>query len=152
MAVLFFMAKKRQWTLKETIRRSTRKVTSGVKAVMTPLTPKKMTFSPIEKRQRADDSLKRANDQISRSKSDAAKNEKRQQIRDQSSSSSNRDLEKGLPASAVKVESKVNNDSTHQPGVKKDRKKPQLPNVTIPSSAFEMDSPKTPMWKKVFGR
>jgi len=35
-------------------------------------------------------------------------------------------------------------------GKGKDKLRP--PKVEIPPSAFEMDSPKTPMWKKVFGR
>ncbi|KAJ9614180.1 hypothetical protein H2200_002316 [Cladophialophora chaetospira] len=151
MAVLFFLAKKRQWTMKETIRRSARKVTNVAKAVVTPLTPKKMTFSPVEKRQRNEQSLKRANDELIRSKSDASKTEKVkiQTSRSQSASSSDRDLEKGLPESAVKVEPKSEGE---EPIAKKDKKRPRPPSVSIPSSAFEMDSPKTPVWKKVFGR
>lgn len=34
----------------------------------------------------------------------------------------------------------------------KPKTKPKLPQVKVPSSSFEIDSPKTPVWKKVFGR
>ncbi len=150
MSVLFFMAKKRQWTMKETLRRSARKVSSVAKAVVTPLTPKKMTFSPVERRQRNEQSLKRANDELSRAKANATKNGKAkdQVSRSQSASSSDRDLEKGLPESAVTVEAR----NEMEPRVEKKEKRSPPPNVRIPSSAFEMDSPKTPVWKKVFGR
>ena len=137
--------------MKETIRRSARKVTNVAKAVVTPLTPKKMTFSPVERRQRNEQSLKRANDELLRSSPDAAKtkNGKLQTSRRPSASSSDRDLEKGLPDSAVKVEAKSEGEKQI---TKKDKKRPRPPSVSIPSSAFEMDSPKTPVWKKVFGR
>ncbi|KIW63253.1 hypothetical protein PV04_10115 [Phialophora macrospora] len=153
MTTLFFLAKKRQWTMKETIRRSARKVSSAVKAVTTPITPKRMTFSPVEKRQRNEAALKKANDEILRSKSAAGAKEKQKERTsrsDSSSSSSDRDVEKGLPDSAVKVESRDETGGTST--TKKDKKRPRPPSVSIPSSAFEMDSPKTPMWKKVFGR
>ncbi|KIX04012.1 uncharacterized protein Z518_07565 [Rhinocladiella mackenziei CBS 650.93] len=144
MTVLFYLAKKRQWKIKEGIRRSARRVTSAVKAVTTPLTPKKMTFSPVEKRKLAAESadlLKRANDQL---KADAQK-----QPTGSGRSSNDRDLEKGLPETAVKVEIK----SEPEKSPKRDSKNKQRPpKVNIPSSAFEIDSPKTPMWKKVFGR
>ena len=150
MSVLFFTAKRRQWTMKETIRRSARKVTNVARAVVTPLTPKKMTFSLEERKQRNEQSLKRANDELLRTKVQATKSEKGkdQASRRQSASSSDRDLEKGLPESAVTVEAK---SAEEQLGEKKEKRRPP-PNVRIPSSAFEMDSPKTPVWKKVFGR
>ncbi|OCT54173.1 hypothetical protein CLCR_00321 [Cladophialophora carrionii] len=155
MTTLFFLAKKRQWTMKETIRRSARKVSSAVKAVTTPMTPKKMTFSSIEKRQRNEVALKKANDELSRSLSATGTKEKKQKERaargDSSSSSSDRDVEKGLPDSAVKIESK-RDEIDGERITKKDKRRPRPPSVSIPSSAFEMDSPKTPMWKKVFGR
>ena len=155
MAVLFFMAKRRQWTMKETLRRSARKVSSAVRAVTTPLTPKKMTFSPINAKQRNEALLKKANDEITRSRADARKSEKQrpQGSRSQPSSGSDRDLEKGIPASAIKAEAKSEMGSTaEEKPAEKDRKRPRPPSLSIPSSAFEMDSPKTPMWKKVFGR
>jgi hypothetical protein len=151
MAVLFFTAKKRQWTMKETLRRSAKKVGTAVKAVTTPLTPKKMTFSPIETRQRNEAALKKANDELSRPLT--SEKAKRQASRSLSSSGSRRDLEKGLPEPTVKVVVKDEKDSTTgERPEKKDKKRPRPPSVSIPSSAFEMDSPKTPMWKKVFGR
>ena len=120
---------------------------------MTPLTPKKMTFSSFETRQRADDFPNRAAGRLVKSRPDAMKTETELQSREHSSSSSNRDLEKGLPVSAIRVEPKSENDSNTQHGTaNKGRKRPAPPCVSIPSSAFEMDSPKTPMWKKVFGR
>jgi hypothetical protein len=153
MTTLFFLAKKRQWTMKETIRRSARKVSSAVKAVTTPITPKRMTFSPVERRQRNEVALKKANDELSWTKSAAGVKEKQKERAgrsDSPSSSSDRDVEKGLPESAVKVESK--DEAGGERTTKKDKKRPRPPSVSIPSSAFEMDSPKTPMWKKVFGR
>ncbi|EXJ54121.1 hypothetical protein A1O7_09458 [Cladophialophora yegresii CBS 114405] len=151
MTTLFFLAKKRQWTMKETIRRSARKVGSAVKAVTTPITPKKMTFSPVEKRQRNEVALKKANDELARSGA-KEKQRERAQRSDSASSSSDRDVEKGLPDSAVKIEAKAGTDDSGERTGKKDKRRPRPPSVSIPSSAFEMDSPKTPMWKKVFGR
>jgi hypothetical protein len=49
MAILFWGAKRRQWAVAETIRRSVKRVGTGLKN-LTPRTPHKMTFSPIEKR------------------------------------------------------------------------------------------------------
>ena len=153
MTVLFFLAKKRQWKIKEGLRRSARKVTSAVKAVTSPLTPKKMTFSPIERKQRNEDTLKRANSQISRSKPDGGRKAEQEGKSRTPSSGNERDLEKGLRDVTIKVETKTDSDSTQgQQPARKDRKRPRPPSVTIPSSAFEMDSPKTPVWKKMFGR
>ncbi|KIW94824.1 uncharacterized protein Z519_04802 [Cladophialophora bantiana CBS 173.52] len=152
MTILFYLAKKRQWKIKESIRRSARRFTSAVKAVTTPITPKKMTFSPVEKRRLAEDTLKKANDQLSRSKSDATNEKKPGSGSRSSSTGSSRDLEKGLTDSAVKVETRRENDAAGGTAAKKDKERPRLPSVTIPSSAFEMDSPKTPLWKRVFGR
>lgn len=176
MAVLFFLAKKRQWKVREGIRRSARKVTNAVKAVATPLTPKKMTFSPIEKRLHDDQTekkLKMANRELQ----------------------SQRDLEKGLGiVGSVKAEGSTAKDHTGvpraglsssssrgsstttvttlsstvdlsgrdgradhgttgtTPSKSKSKSKPKPPNVRIPSPSLQADSPKTPMWKKVFGR
>ncbi|OAL24051.1 hypothetical protein AYO22_05932 [Fonsecaea multimorphosa] len=152
MAVLFYLAKKRQWKIKESIRRSARKVTSAVKAVTTPLTPKKMTFSPVEKRRRMEDTLRKAKEQLPPSNSSVANEKEAGSGSRSSSTGSSRDLEKGLPDCAVSVEPKGDYDSVMVKAEKKDRKRPRPPSVTIPSSAFEMDSPKTPLWKKMFGR
>ncbi|KAH0829457.1 hypothetical protein FOPE_10686 [Fonsecaea pedrosoi] len=152
MTVLFFLAKKRQWKIKESIRRSARKVTSAVKAVATPITPKKMTFSPVEKRRRMEDTLKNANNQLLQSKPNMTNGKDATGGSRSSSTGSGLDLEKGLSDGAVRVEPTGDNGSVKAKSKKKDRKRPRPPSVTIPSSAFEMDSPKTPMWKRVFGR
>ncbi|OAP55967.1 hypothetical protein AYL99_10119 [Fonsecaea erecta] len=152
MTILFYLAKKRQWKIKESLRRSARKVGNVVKAVTTPITPKKMTFSPIEKRRRTEHALKRANDQLPPSKSTVTSEKEAESGSRSPSTGSSRDLEKGLRGGAVDVESKWGNDSVQVKAGKKDKKRPRPPSVTIPSSAFEMDSPNTPMWKRVFGR
>ncbi|KAK4945718.1 hypothetical protein LTR10_015066 [Elasticomyces elasticus] len=140
-AVLFFLAKKKQWKIAEGLRRSARRVTSAVKAVATPLTPKKMTFtfSPVEKRRVAGDEDGPFNGLDGRTGAKMRIN--------------TADLEKGdsVPVSVTPVV--AGEDRTGGDGVresKKEKKRP--PKVEIPNSVFEMDSPKTPMWKRVFGR
>jgi hypothetical protein len=66
-----------------------------------------------------------------------------------------RDLEKGVPeyhqhaaASTGNKDDPTNPTATGAPV----KIRPKLPSVRIPNSAFEIDSPKTPVWKKVFGR
>ncbi|KIW26077.1 uncharacterized protein PV07_09205 [Cladophialophora immunda] len=152
MTVLFYLAKKRQWKIKDSIRRSARKVTSAVKAVATPLTPKKMTFPAVENKRQKGDTLKKANDQLLQSTSNVTVEKEGASGSRSSSRRSGRDLEKGLPDGAVKVESTEDNDSIEAKSGKKDGKRQRPSSVSIPSSAFEMDSPKTPMWKRVFGR
>lgn len=148
MTVLFFMAKKRQWKIKESLRRSARKVTSAVKAVTSPITPKRMTFAPIGNRKhtaRSADLSKRVNEQ--------GKSNQKEGKSSGSRSSSENDLEKGLPESTVKVKEKVTSEAEGEgERAPKGKRKPKPPQVNIPPSSFEMDSPKTPMWKKVFGR
>ncbi len=155
-AILFFLAKKRQWKIKEGLRRSASKVKSAVKAVTTPITPKRMTFSPIEKRNRGhgQEMTKHPAPEGLGIKADVSGRE------------SDRDLEKGVPSSGVAVVSGGgggggggDRDSKTKEGPKprskndgKGKDKLRPPKVEIPPSAFEMDSPKTPMWKKVFGR
>ena len=149
-AILFFLAKKRQWKIKEGLRRSASKVKSAVKAVTTPITPKRMTFSPVEKRNRGrvQEMTKNAAPEGLGIKADVSGRERA------------RDLEKGAPSSAVAAVSRGDDhDSKAKEGPKprsksdsKGQGKPRPPKVEIPPSAFEMDSPKTPMWKKVFGR
>ncbi|ETN39411.1 uncharacterized protein HMPREF1541_05634 [Cyphellophora europaea CBS 101466] len=141
-AILFWGAKKRQWAVAETMRRSVRRVTSGLKA-MTPRTPHKMTFSPIEKRRAGSfgDGL--------------IQNQQRTPV----PRSSNRDgveQEKSRPSVAAGLRSGSNDSvpimqQAQVPG-KKQRQQPPPPRVQVPQSKFEMDSPKTPMWNKVFGR
>lgn len=142
-AVLFFLAKKRQWKIKEGLRRSARRVTSAVKAVATPLTPKKMTFSPIEKKMHDAETASKLKKANSQHRAEGMKKQPNRQTRD---------VEKGLPDVAVKVE-RTSDESSKTPLPRRESKsRPRPPNVKIPSSAFEMDSPKTPVWKKVFGR
>ncbi|KEF63838.1 uncharacterized protein A1O9_01816 [Exophiala aquamarina CBS 119918] len=102
-----------------------------------------MTFSPLEKKMHdaeTNSKLKKANSQH------RAERMKKQPNRQ------TRDVEKGLPDVAVKVE-RTSDESSKTPLPRRESKsRPRPPNVKIPSSAFEMDSPKTPVWKKVFGR
>lgn len=70
----------------------------------------------------------------------------------------NRDLEKGSRGLAISIkegdESRSSEESKSPGSNKNGEKKPRVKpaNITVPSSEFEMDSPKTPMWQKVFGR
>ncbi|EXJ93008.1 hypothetical protein A1O3_01564 [Capronia epimyces CBS 606.96] len=141
LAVLYFLAKKKQWKIKEGLRRSVRRVGSAVKAVTSPMTPKMMSFPRATKNRYPDNSGDRSQ-----------KTDTRLEAGPRSySSRSNRvyDAEKGLPASAIRVETSETDSVKNQ---RKDGSRPRPPKVNIPSSSFEMDSPKTPMWKKVFGR
>lgn len=118
-------------------------MTSAVKAVTTPLTPKKMTFSPIEKRLHDEETtskLKKANAEHRRETGNSQP--PKRQVRD---------VEKGVPDVAVK-DGRSSDDVRNPLARRESKSRPRLPNVKIPSSAFEMDSPKTPVWKKVFGR
>jgi hypothetical protein len=145
-AVLFWGAKKRQWAVADTMRRSVRRVTTGLKA-MTPRTPHKMTFSPIEKRRAGssfgDGLIGSKNKNKSKSKSKRPGQETR--LGPESAAvSSKRDIEKG-PYAAVEA-------SETSTGQSRKQQRPLPPKVQVPASKFEMDSPKTPMWNKVFGR
>jgi hypothetical protein len=178
-----------------------KRVTSAVKAVTTPMTPKKMSFSPVERRKvgigMAGGSVSDEAGLLGKSKKNNKKNakidktnktemekEKEKSIRytqRQPSSKSglaldlglgpgpkasvkngrnnqrdqDRDLEKGIPehhqhaaASTGNKDDPTNPTATGAPV----KLRPKLPSVRIPNSAFEIDSPKTPVWKKVFGR
>jgi hypothetical protein len=151
MMILFWGAKKRQWKIKEGLRKSARKVSSAVKAVTTPLTPKKMTFSPIlEKKDRGDNKFIKAKRDIP--STTLQKGPGQGQTYTATVTGNSRDLEKGLPdgGSVLVVAGggdKSESSSLSGPAqAKKDRKRPRPPSVSIPSSAFEMESPKTPMW------
>jgi hypothetical protein len=154
MMILFWGAKKRQWKIKEGLRKSARKVSSAVKAVTTPLTPKKMTFSPIlEKKNRGVDKFIKAKRDMPSTRLQKAPGQG--QTYTATVTGNSRDLEKGLPdGGSVKVIAgggdKSESSSLSGPAqVKKDRKRPRPPSVSIPSSAFEMESPKTPMWVSI---
>ncbi|KAJ4507330.1 hypothetical protein HRR78_004103 [Exophiala dermatitidis] len=167
LGILYFLAKKRHWKVKEGLRRSARRVGSAVKSVTTPITPKRMHF-PSQRRGQGQGfaryplSGRPAGARHTRPGDD--------------------DLEKGTPAPIVRdlnVESehesgserevaepgkqnakkKVGNDDNANSGegAEKQKPKPKPPAVSIPSSSFELDTsgsgiPQTPMWKKVFGR
>lgn len=165
-AVLFYLAKKRQWKIKEGLRKSASKVKSAVKAVTTPITPKRMTFSPIENKGRG---------RVERTGSTRKGLGIRAVDKDR-----DRDLEKGASVAQVapaRLARGDSSDSRQDESVKEierkggktekhderensksdvvrnaGKEKPRPPKVNIPPSAFEIDSPKTPMWKKVFGR
>lgn len=145
-AVLFFLAKKRQWKISEGLRRSARRMTNAVKAVATPLTPKKMTFafSPVEKRR-----------VVGVDEENKLKRPRRGRAGERTTGAVT-DLEKdgSVPAAVTVVAGGEVDGLADGDGVedvaKKDKRRP--PRVDIPPSVFDMDSPKTPMWKKVFGR
>lgn len=147
MAILFWGAKKRQWAVAETMRRSVRRVTTGLKN-LTPRTPHKMTFSPIEKRRAGDigDELLKSKTGKSRARMGGRDMEKMGAaggagitvVTTQGRAGSDGSLEKPLPQTGSAV------------GGKKQR--PVPPRVQVPKSKFEMESPKTPMWNRVFGR
>lgn len=91
-----------------------------------------MTFSPIE----GSGSEKRfpKKDQTRKQPTEATSEKSR-------SLSQDRDLEKGYTQAST---------AQRKATIKKPR--PALPKVDVSKSAFDMDSPKTPMWVKVFGR
>ncbi|KIW14449.1 hypothetical protein PV08_07233 [Exophiala spinifera] len=173
-AVLFFLAKKRQWKIKEGLRKSASKVKNAVKAVTTPITPKRMTFSPIEKKKMPTARMERTTPCTRKGLGIRAVDQDRE-----------RDLEKGTSVAKVapvplgrgdssdtgesatvksgeRKRGDVGTDSDRKNGKTEDnvrtggkersRSRPRPPMVNIPPSAFEIESPKTPMWKKVFGR
>ncbi|KAL2421552.1 hypothetical protein ABEF95_005256 [Exophiala dermatitidis] len=169
LGILYFLAKKRHWKVKEGLRRSARRVGSAVKSVTTPITPKRMHF-PSQRRGQGQ-GQRPARYPLSGRPAGA----RHTRIGDD-------DLEKGIPAPTVRNlerESEHESGSEREVGVEagtrsakknkvdsaennggsvgsaeKQKPKPKPPAVSIPSSSFEldMDGPKTPMWKKVFGR
>jgi hypothetical protein len=130
-AVLFYVSKKRQWEVAARLRRSVKRVGTGLTKVMTPRTPHKMTFSPIEKSRNGSG----GHALLSRSPDRQGRDGRGQ-------------VEKELPA--VREERADGNGLEPESGTK--TKRPTPPPVQVPQSKFEMDSPKTPLWSKVFGR
>ncbi|KAJ9634753.1 uncharacterized protein PV06_07053 [Exophiala oligosperma] len=190
-AILFFLAKKRQWKIKEGLRKSATKVKSAVKAVTTPMTPKRMTFggkSPVENQRRrigggGGGHTERTTVAATNPKKGLGIRAAASAMDDGIHRDKDRDLEKGVatvvaatqvtttaPATRVVRDDGNGSGSDHegdtesqnsknkiitgtQQGERKSRKeKPRPPKVEIPTSSFEIDSPKTPIWKKVFGR
>lgn len=142
--VLFFLTKKRQWKIREGLRRSASRVKSAVK-VLTPRTPHKATFSPIEKRTRSS-----AAERFGRKSGYPNAGPRTDLNRSEESERfivKNRDLEKGIPGATSRSVG-GERDSQERDG----KPRPHPPPVAIPQSAFDMDSPVTPIWKKIFGR
>jgi hypothetical protein len=121
------------------MRSSIKRVGTGLQRVMTPRTPHKMTFSPVlEKRNRNGSAAVLLDDRDDPKKS-------------MGSERGRSDREKGLET--VNEEGRSGSQSSgegHKGG--KNGRRPAPPPVTVPQSKFEMDSPKTPLWSKVFGR
>lgn len=142
LAVLFYLAKKRQWQVRQTIRRTTTKVVRA----MTPRTPAKMSFSPLSPR------LDRQTTTLAEKDKDRPRN----------NGLNIRDVEKGFTSVQTRVERPSNEDSTSRKesrdrllnNVLKKNANLQLPLQTsdMPRSHFEVDSPKSPMWHKFLGR
>lgn len=146
MAILFWGAKKRQWAVAETMRRSVKRVTTGLKT-LTPRTPHKMTFSPIEKRKAGDigDDLLLYNNKSSSNKMPMRYTEK----------------STGANAAAVVVGTKQGSNESLDGGQGVQgqvagngrKQRPVPPRVQVPrNNNSQIESPKTPMWNRVFGR
>ena len=118
LAVLFYLAKKRQWKVRETIRRTTTRVVRA-------MTPRNATFGK--------DALK--SPKMNNTKQGRAF------IRKPG------DVEKGFQS----IDEQVADRTSEEQDLKKQKKKSPPANLQ-PSSHFEMDSPKSPMWTRVFGR
>lgn len=149
-AVLFWGAKKRQWAVAATMRRSVRRVTTGLKEAMTPRTPHKMTFSPIVEKRRPRRGGSFGDGLLAGSK-DHNNGQGQQgswQGEEGMAGPARGNLEKGQAAERVVRDESA--DGGQGQGRKKQRPSPA--RVQVPESKFEMDSPKTPMWNKVFGR
>jgi hypothetical protein len=134
MAILFWGAKKRQWAVAATMRRSMKRVTTGLKA-MTPRTPHKMTFSPIEKSRNRKDSFGGGAALLHK------KNPNPTQIEREKGSTPS---ESSSYVATVTANGAGNEVSSGGSGKKT---RPVPPRVQVPQSRFEMESPKTPMCK-----
>ena len=134
LAILFYLAKKRQWKVRQTIRRTTTKVVRA----MTPRTPAKMTFG----------SPKSPGPGATTFSDKGRKTQK------------TRDVEKGFQSidqqmrsseeSQVALKQKTQH-SRSESDTNKKLPKPK-PTIDVPSSHFEMDSPKSPFLNRLFGR
>lgn len=151
LSVLYFVAKKRQWEVRKSIRRTASRVSTAVKA-MTPRTPARMSFSPRSPR-------------FAAAQNDARPFKRKPTQMKQTKIAP--DLEKGFPSidqtlqqrsSEESHDSKIDNPARPL-HVKKDSmngrqkavQKPK-PILTVPPSEFDIDSPKSPMWQRIFGR
>jgi hypothetical protein len=165
-AVLFYLSKKRQWELASKVRGSIRRVGTGIAKAMTPRTPHKMTFSPIEKRRKGSEGIdlvkthksssspprgrdaekagptKTYNVTVSGGPSPPSSQHSRSQSQSRSASHS-----RGLS-----LNTDIEMQSSGRTGAKIKEKKPLPTAVQVPQSRFDHDSPKTPIWNKIFGR
>lgn len=131
--------------MKEKIRASTRRVASGVKRVMSPITPSRPTFSP--RLESGFPKSKKSTYREMRGPSPLRKGEKNGGIGfdvDMDSLNRNgrkeRDLEKGEGTRVLLSE-------------KQNGHKPNKPSITIPKTGKKVEEPpKTPMLSRFFGR
>lgn len=131
------------------MRRSARRVASAVKTVATPRTPHKMTFSPIEKKRPG--SLTRKNKKTAGEAVEVV-----QASRETASKTRPAVVTKNAGAekdAAVRSSTYVVSVVAAEGEAKtKPQKKAAPPNVAIPTSSFEFESPKTPVLARIFGR
>lgn len=125
LAVLFYLAKKRQWQIRKTIRRT---ATKAVRA-MTPRTPAKMNFGPLSPRA----------DKRSHTVTKSPNKEQR-----------DRDVEKGSASTETPVKVPSQETSTTPRG-SPERLLSSAPARTRPSQA-DTESLKSPLWHNFFGR
>lgn len=134
LAVLFYLAKKRQWKVRQTIRRTTTRVVRA----MTPRTPAKMNFGSSPR-------SPSANKQAFGEKNKKAKHgdvEKGFQSIDQQLLRSSEDSQK---------QKQQHGRNTSDADTNKKLPKPK-PTIAVPRSELEIDSPKSPFLNRVFGR
>lgn len=133
LAVLFYLAKKRQWQVRQTIRRTTTRVVRA----MTPRTPAKMNFGSSPK----------------------SPGPGKTTFNDRSKRPRHGDVEKGFQSidqqllrsseESTKEKHKHSRSTSDNKNLKLPKPKP---TIAVPSSEFEIDSPKSPFLNRVFGR
>lgn len=154
--ILYYKAQKRQWTVKEQLRHTGH----TVKVAFTPKTPKQMTFSPVE-RERAGSSGRnliggsrtpsppmKPEPISSRTRDETLGHHPQRRVGDAEKAAH------GPVTRELTPKPSHNRNPSSQSHIEKARKngKPLPPSLQVPQSKFEMDSPKTPIWHKVFGR
>lgn len=134
---------------------------------MTPRTPHKMTFSPIEKRRKGSEGI----DLVKTHKSSSSLPRGRDVEKTGPTKTYNVTISGGPPPPPSLQHSRsqsqsrsashnrglsLNTDIEMQDGgrtgAKIKEKKPLPSIVQVPQSRFDHDSPKTPIWNKIFGR
>lgn len=144
LAVLFYLAKKRQWQVRKTIRRTTTKVVRA-------MTPRTATFGKGVLSPRSDkqgQTFTHKNKDLNEKHGDVEKGFKAQdselRISEESSSSKSK-----LKLSDVPMHSRNGSEADKNKRLPKPK-----PTIDVPRSHFEMDdSPmKSPMWQRLLGR